>query len=97
MITFDCKLPRPDFALDAKFEAKDGITALFGPSGSGKTTVIRAIAGLEPTASGKIMVGEDCLLDTDAGILRNRLDDHRERQAGQDRSGAHRTGCLHPR
>ena len=68
MITFDCKLPRPDFALDAKFEAKDGITALFGPSGSGKTTVIRTFAGLEPKASGKIMVGEDCLLDTDAGI-----------------------------
>ena len=68
MITFDCQLPRNDFTLDAKFEAKDGITALFGPSGSGKSTVIRTIAGLEPKAFGKIVVGDDCLLDTEAGI-----------------------------
>ncbi len=78
MITFDCKLVRTDFTLEAKFDAKDGITALYGPSGSGKTTVIRAIAGLERPERGRIVAGETCLLDTDAGIW---LAPH-ERRAG---------------
>ena len=34
------------FSLDATFEARAGVTALFGPSGSGKSTIINAVAGL---------------------------------------------------
>ena len=47
----------PDFALhaDMQFPAR-GITALFGPSASGKTTLLRCIAGLEPTANGMLQV-----------------------------------------
>ena len=33
-----------DFALDVRFAAPAGLTALFGSSGAGKTTVINAIA-----------------------------------------------------
>jgi polar amino acid transport system ATP-binding protein len=33
------------------------LVALMGPSGSGKTTVLRAIAGLEPFAAGRMDVG----------------------------------------
>lgn len=40
-------------------DARPGdLIALRGPSGSGKTTILRAIAGLDPFASGTIEVGE---------------------------------------
>ncbi len=34
------------------------VVAFVGPSGSGKSTLLRAIAGLEPLASGRVSVGE---------------------------------------
>lgn len=34
------------------------VRAIVGPSGSGKSTLLRAIAGLEPLASGRIVVGD---------------------------------------
>jgi len=36
--------------------ARGELVAIMGPSGSGKTTVLRAIAGLEPFQSGRIVV-----------------------------------------
>jgi len=36
---------------------ENGISVLFGPSGCGKTTLLRCIAGLEPTATGTLIVG----------------------------------------
>lgn len=40
-------------------DARPGdLMALRGPSGCGKTTILRAIAGLDPFASGTIVVGE---------------------------------------
>ena len=41
------------------FDARPGeLVALMGPSGTGKSTVLRAVSGLEPIASGEISVGE---------------------------------------
>jgi ABC-type polar amino acid transport system ATPase subunit len=37
--------------------ARRELVAVMGPSGSGKTTVLRAVAGLEPFSSGRIVVG----------------------------------------
>ncbi len=39
------------------------LVSLVGPSGSGKTTLLRAIAGLQPLASGQIYVGERNVTD----------------------------------
>jgi molybdate transport system ATP-binding protein len=58
----------PGFALDAAFEAPDGITVLFGRSGCGKTTVVNAVAGLFRPDEGRITVDGRCLLDTARGI-----------------------------
>jgi len=47
--------------LDASLDLEDGhVLAVLGPSGSGKSTLLRAVAGLEPPASGRICWdGED--------------------------------------
>ncbi|MEW7976230.1 MAG: molybdenum ABC transporter ATP-binding protein [Candidatus Sedimenticola endophacoides] len=56
----DLSLRRGDFHLEAGFQAPgEGVTALFGPSGCGKTSLLRAIAGLEPMARGRLRVNGD--------------------------------------
>ncbi|GAA1353670.1 ABC transporter ATP-binding protein [Falsarthrobacter nasiphocae] len=44
----------PEFSLDVK---EGEFFTLLGPSGCGKTTALRALAGLTPVTSGKILVG----------------------------------------
>ncbi|MFA5774243.1 MAG: ABC transporter ATP-binding protein [Ilumatobacteraceae bacterium] len=48
--------------LSLKLDAGE-LVSLVGPSGSGKTTLLRAIAGLQPLASGQIYVGERNVTD----------------------------------
>lgn len=58
-MTIDARycLQRQDFRLDAEFSIPSrGVTALFGSSGAGKTSLLRAIAGLEPTESGFLKI-----------------------------------------
>lgn len=45
-----------------------GVTVLFGPSGSGKSTAIVAAAGLLRPDECRIVLGDDVLVDTRAGI-----------------------------
>lgn len=53
-----------DFSLDAAFAADGGVTALFGRSGSGKTSLVRIIAGLTRPAEGRVLLGDELLVDT---------------------------------
>lgn len=66
-LSADLRVKVGTFALHAAFDAPHGITTLFGPSGAGKTMTLRAIAGLEP-ATGRLVVGERTLLDSERGI-----------------------------
>ncbi|TNE38118.1 MAG: ATP-binding cassette domain-containing protein [Sphingomonadales bacterium] len=52
----------------ARFEAGEGITALFGPSGIGKTSILTMIAGLLRPDGGRIAVNGQTLFDDEAGI-----------------------------
>ncbi|NJD25406.1 MAG: molybdenum ABC transporter ATP-binding protein [Betaproteobacteria bacterium] len=59
-----------EFALDVDLELPGrGVSALFGHSGSGKTTCLRALAGLEPGARGRVSVGGEVWQDDGHGIF----------------------------
>ncbi len=63
------QLPRADFSLDVDVRLPaHGITAVYGVSGSGKTSVLRAVAGLEPLARGRIALAGQVWQDDAQGI-----------------------------
>lgn len=63
------RLARPGFRLEVDVRIPTpGITVLFGTSGSGKTTLLRAIAGLEPEARGRVVVGDAVWQDDAANV-----------------------------
>lgn len=63
-------LARADFdvLVDLQLPAH-GITVVYGPSGCGKTTLLRCVAGLEPSARGRVQVGHEIWQD-DANKVR---------------------------
>jgi molybdate transport system ATP-binding protein len=69
MLQGNCNLQRQSFNLQMDVAIKmTGITAIYGPSGCGKTTLLRCLAGLEPSVKGTITVG-DVLWQDDALIV----------------------------
>ena len=63
------RLDRGAFRLDVDVSIPaTGITGIYGRSGSGKTSLLRCIAGLEPSASGKLTVGTSVWDDADAAV-----------------------------
>ncbi|MGZ4382463.1 MAG: ABC transporter ATP-binding protein, partial [Gaiellaceae bacterium] len=53
-LRLDLTLPRRAFELELALALGPETVALVGPSGAGKTSVLRAVAGLEPSARGAI-------------------------------------------
>ena len=63
-------LQRPGFTLNVSLELPaHGITVLFGPSGSGKTSCLRVLAGLEPSARARVVVGGQVWQDSERGVF----------------------------
>jgi len=68
MIDLDVSLPLARFPLRVTAKLAGDAVAVLGPSGAGKTSLLEAIAGLRPHASGRIAVGDAVLMDTATGI-----------------------------
>ncbi|MHA1114212.1 MAG: molybdenum ABC transporter ATP-binding protein [Alphaproteobacteria bacterium] len=69
MLEMDVKARRGAFVLDARLTAAaGGVTAVFGPSGSGKTTLVNMIAGLVRPDSGRILLDDTVLFDSEQRI-----------------------------
>ncbi len=56
------------FSLDVAFQTGEGVTVLFGPQKSGKTITLEAIAGLVRPDEGRILVDDQILFDSGAGV-----------------------------
>lgn len=69
-IMLDIELEGQSGALhvDLAFQSSSDVTALFGPSGSGKSTIVNMIAGLRRPARGRIVVRDQVLFDSNAGV-----------------------------
>ncbi len=59
---------RFEMKVDAEIPDR-GVSAVFGPSGSGKTTFLRCLAGLEPSARGRIRLGDRTWQDEQTGVF----------------------------
>jgi molybdate transport system ATP-binding protein len=68
VLALDVEKRLGDFALAAKLEAAEGVTALFGPSGAGKSTIVNLIAGLIAPDRGRIALDDTVLFDTSSRI-----------------------------
>jgi molybdate transport system ATP-binding protein len=69
MLQVAVKKQRDKFSLEAKFELPTpGVVALFGRSGCGKSTLVNVIAGLLDADTGRVVLDDRVLVDTDLRI-----------------------------
>jgi molybdate transport system ATP-binding protein len=69
MLQVAARKHRGAFALEAQFELPTpGVVALFGRSGCGKSTLVNVIAGLLKADSGRVVLDDAVLLDTERRI-----------------------------
>jgi molybdate transport system ATP-binding protein len=68
VIELDVRLPLSRFSLSVSVMLPADTVAVLGPSGSGKTSLLEAIAGLRPKASGRIVIRGEKILDSSVGL-----------------------------
>jgi molybdate transport system ATP-binding protein len=68
MIELDVALPLSGFGLRISAALSADTIAVLGPSGSGKTSLLEAIAGLRPRATGRVVIRGERIMDTAAGL-----------------------------
>lgn len=68
MITAAIALAYGEFSMDVELTTRSRVVGVFGHSGAGKSTLIHVIAGLETPSRGRIAIGDQILLDTEAGV-----------------------------
>ncbi len=68
MIELAVKHSLADLEIDIGFSSAARCLALFGDSGAGKTTILNAIAGLLRPRHARIVLDDQILIDTSAGI-----------------------------
>ena len=59
----------PAFTVELDWKTESRVCGLFGPSGSGKTTLMEAVAGLRPSARGRVAIQGSTLADTGRGVF----------------------------
>ena len=57
------------FNLKVSMESKGGIIGFLGASGSGKSMTLKCIAGLEKADTGKIVINEKVLFDSENKLI----------------------------
>jgi molybdate transport system ATP-binding protein len=67
-VSIDVTKVFPNFSLNLRFSAKEGITVLFGPSGAGKTLTLHCIAGFVRPDRGNIHIGGVTYFDHVQGV-----------------------------
>src|SRR6266480_7444823 len=68
MLRVDVSKKLGEFALQAAFTSEGRVTGLFGASGAGKTSLVNIIAGLLRPDRGSIVIDDETLDDTAAGV-----------------------------
>ena len=66
-LELDAQLSLGPLSLDLALRSDAATVVIDGPSGAGKSTCLRIVAGLEPRARGRVVVGGDVYLDSASG------------------------------
>lgn len=67
-LKIDIRSKLDNFTLNASFETKSNRIGILGESGAGKSMLLKYIAGIYTPDSGRIYLGDTCLLDTEHQI-----------------------------